>query len=79
MKIFAHRIRQDEQAAPRERESIQPQGEVDFTDKLLDPETAKLAKGADAVDVYQQLSYTPETLTALHELGINKMSAKTNC
>lgn len=28
------------------------------TDKLLDPETAKLAEGADAVNVYQQLDYT---------------------
>ncbi|HJG85320.1 MAG TPA: D-2-hydroxyacid dehydrogenase [Weissella thailandensis] len=76
MKIFAYGIRQDEQAALREWESNHPEVEVDFTDKLLDPETAQLAKGADAVDVYQQLSYTPETLTALHELGINKMSLR---
>lgn len=76
MKIFAYGIREDEQAALREWMSNHPEVEVDFTDKLLDPETAKLAEGADAVDVYQQLSYTPETLTALHELGINKMSLR---
>ena len=76
MKIFAYGIREDEQADLKAWEAAHPDVTVDFTDKLLDPETAKLAEGADAVNVYQQLDYTRETLTALHELGINKMSLR---
>lgn len=76
MKIFAYGIRKDEEPALKEWMEKHPDVEVGFTDELLTPETAKYAKGADAVDVYQQLDYTPETLTALHDLGINKMSLR---
>lgn len=50
--------------------------EVEYTDKLLTPETAALAKGADGVVVYQQLDYTAETLQALADNGITKMSLR---
>nr|AMA07782.1 D-lactate dehydrogenase [Weissella sp. CW26] len=76
MKIFAYGIRDDEQPALKDWIAANPEVTVEFTDKLLDPETAKLAEGFDAVNVYQQLDYTRETLTALHELGINKMSLR---
>ena len=76
MKIFAYGIREDEKPSLNEWIAAHPEVEVGYTDKLLDPETAKLAEGADAVNVYQQLDYTRETLTALHELGINKMSLR---
>lgn len=76
MKIFAFGIRPDEEADLKAWEAAHPGVEVAFTSELLTPETAKYAEGADAVNVYQQLDYTRETLTALHELGINKMSLR---
>jgi len=76
MKIFAFGIRPDEEADLKAWEDAHPEIEVDFTNELLTPETAKYAAGADAVNVYQQLDYTRETLAALHELGINKMSLR---
>ena len=42
----------------------------------MTPETAALAKGADGVVVYQQLDYTAETLQALADNGITKMSLR---
>lgn len=75
-KIFAYGIRDDEIPALNQWREENPEVTVDFTDQLLDAETAKLAEGYDAVDVYQQLDYTRETLTALHEVGINKMSLR---
>nr|MWN20701.1 hypothetical protein [Leuconostoc lactis] len=50
--------------------------EVDYTQELLTPETAALAKGSDSVVVYQQLDYTPETLKALAEAGVTNMSLR---
>ncbi|KRN77738.1 D-2-hydroxyacid dehydrogenase [Weissella minor] len=76
MKIFAYGIRKDEEPALQQWVEKHPEVEVDFTDKLLSPETASLAEGADAVNVYQQLDYTRETLTALQEFGITKMSLR---
>lgn len=75
-KIFAFSIRKDEEPYLKEWAAAHPAVEVDFTDKLLTPETASLAKGADGVVVYQQLDYTPETLQALADLGITKMSLR---
>ena len=75
-KIFAFSIRKDEEPYLKEWAAAHPAVEVDYTDKLLTPETAKLAKGADGVVVYQQLDYTPETLQALADLGITKMSLR---
>jgi len=76
MKIFAFGIRDDEQPALQEWMANHPEVEVDYTDELLTLDTVNRAAGADAVNVYQQLDYTRETLTALHELGINKMSLR---
>jgi D-lactate dehydrogenase len=76
MKIFAYGIREDEMPALQSWIEAHPNVEVGFTSELLTPETAVLAKGADAVDVYQQLDYTRQTLTALHELGIHKMALR---
>lgn len=75
-KIFAYGIRDDEKPYLEEWKAAHPEVEVDYTEKLLDPETAKLAAGADGVVVYQQLDYTEETLRALAEQGINKMSLR---
>ena len=75
-KIFAYGIRDDEIPALNQWREENPEVTVDFTDQLLDAETAKMAEGYDAVDVYQQLDYTRETLAALHEVGINKMSLR---
>ncbi|MCM0582589.1 D-2-hydroxyacid dehydrogenase [Weissella diestrammenae] len=75
-KIFAYGIRDDEQPALNAWREANPGVTVEFTDQLLTPETAKLAAGFDAVNVYQQLDYTRETLAALHEAGITKMSLR---
>ena len=75
-KIFAFSIRKDEEPYLKERAAAHPEVKVDYTDKLLTPDTAVLAKGADGVVVYQQLDYTPETLQALADLGITKMSLR---
>ena len=63
-KIFAYAIRKDEEPFLNEWKDAHKDIEVEYTDQLLTPETAKLAKGADGVVVYQQLDYTPETLQA---------------
>lgn len=75
-KIFAFSIRKDEEPYLKEWAAAHPEVKVDYTDKLLTPDTAVLAKGADGVVVYQQLDYTPETLQALADLGITKMSLR---
>ena len=71
-KIFAFSIRKDEEPYVKEWSENHPDVEVEYTDELLTPETAKKAKGADGVVVYQQLDYTPETLQALADEGITK-------
>ncbi len=75
-KIFAYAIRKDEEPFLNEWKDAHKDIEVEYTDKLLTPETAKLAKGADGVVVYQQLDYTPETLQALADAGVTKMSLR---
>ncbi len=76
MKIFAYGIREDEKQALNEWIENNKNVQVDYTDKLLNKETVELAKGYDAIDVYQQLDYTREVLSKLHEYGINKMSLR---
>ncbi|WP_455646362.1 D-2-hydroxyacid dehydrogenase [Leuconostoc sp.] len=76
MKIFAYGIRNDEKPAFEDWMSALPEVEVDYTQELLTPETAALAKGSDSVVVYQQLDYTPETLKALAEAGVTNMSLR---
>ncbi|CUR38196.1 D-2-hydroxyacid dehydrogenase [Limosilactobacillus reuteri] len=75
-KIFAFSIRKDEEPYVKEWAKNHPEIEVEYTDELLTPETAAKAKGADGVVVYQQLDYTPETLQALADEGITKMSLR---
>lgn len=75
-KIFAYAIRKDEEPFLNEWKEAHKDIDVDYTDKLLTPETAKLAEGADGVVVYQQLDYTPETLQALADAGVTKMSLR---
>ena len=75
-KIFAYAIRKDEEPFLNEWKDAHKDIEVEYTDQLLTPETAKLAKGADGVVVYQQLDYTPETLQALADAGVTKMSLR---
>ncbi len=75
-KIFAYAIRKDEEPFLNEWKEAHKDVDVDYTDKLLTPETAKLAKGADGVVVYQQLDYTADTLKALADAGVTKMSLR---
>lgn len=75
-KIFAYSIRKDEEPYLKEWATAHPEVTVDYTADLLTPETAKQAAGADGVVVYQQLDYTPETLQALADEGITKMSLR---
>lgn len=75
-KVFAYAIRKDEEPFLNEWKEAHKDIDVDYTDKLLTPETAKLAKGADGVVVYQQLDYTADTLQALADAGVTKMSLR---
>lgn len=75
-KIFAYSIRKDEEPYLKEWAKNHPEVEVDYTADLLTPDTAAKAAGADGVVVYQQLDYTPETLNALADQGITKMSLR---
>ncbi|MGO2953100.1 MAG: D-2-hydroxyacid dehydrogenase [Lactobacillus sp.] len=75
-KIFAYAIRKDEEPFLNEWKDAHKDVEVAYTDKLLTPETAALAKGSDGVVVYQQLDYTAETLQALANVGVTKMSLR---
>ncbi|CAK1237538.1 D-2-hydroxyacid dehydrogenase [Fructobacillus fructosus] len=76
MKVFAYGIREDEKPALKDWEAKNPDVEVEYTDQLLTPETAKMAKGADSAVVYQQLDYTKETLQALADAGVKNMSLR---
>lgn len=75
-KIFAYGIRKDEEPYLKEWADQHPEVTVDYTADLLTPETAKQAAGADGVVVYQQLDYTADTLQALADQGITKMSLR---
>ena len=75
-KIYAYSIRKDEEPYLKEWAAAHPEVDVDYTSDLLTPETAKQAAGADGVVVYQQLDYTPETLRALADEEITKVSLR---
>lgn len=75
-RIFAFSIRKDEEPYVKEWAGKHPDIEVGYTDELLSPQTAKYAKGADGAVVYQQLSYTADTLQALADQGVTKMSLR---
>ena len=76
MKIFAYGIRDDEKPSLEDWKSAHPEVEVDYTQELLTPETAALAKGSDSAVVYQQLDYSRETLAALAEKGVTNLSLR---
>ncbi|RHW46336.1 lactate dehydrogenase [Bombilactobacillus bombi] len=76
MKIVSYSIREDEMPALQNWQKEHPEVEVQIEKELLTPESAKKAQGADGVVVYQQKPYTRETLQALHDAGINKMSLR---
>lgn len=76
MKIFAYGIRDDEKPSLEDWKSAHPEVEVDYTQELLTPETAALAKGSDSAVVYQQLDYSRETLAALAENGVTNLSLR---
>ena len=76
MKIVSYSIREDEMPALKTWEKAHPDVEVQVESELLTPESAAKAQGADGVVVYQQKPYTRETLQALHDAGINKMSLR---
>ncbi|MCO6543784.1 MAG: D-2-hydroxyacid dehydrogenase [Lactobacillus sp.] len=76
MKIVSYSIREDEMPALKNWQKEHPEVEVQIEQELLTPESAKKAQGADGVVVYQQKPYTRETLQALHDAGINKMSLR---
>lgn len=61
-KIYAYAIRKDEEPYVHEWKEAHKDVEVDYTDQLLTPETAELAKGADGVVTYQQLDYKADTI-----------------
>ncbi|WEV43698.1 D-2-hydroxyacid dehydrogenase [Lactobacillus sp. ESL0684] len=75
-KIYAYAIRKDEEPYVKEWKDAHKDIKVEYTDQLLTPETAKLAKGADGVVAYQQLNYTAETLQALADEGIHNLSLR---
>ena len=75
-KIFAFSIREDEEPYVKEWSEKHPDVDVEYTNELLTPDTAAKAKGADGVVVYQQLDYKADTLQALADLGITKMSLR---
>lgn len=75
-KIYAFSIRKDEEPYVKEWSEKHPDVDVDFTDELLTAKTTAKAKGADGIVVYQQLDYTADTLQALANEGITKMSLR---
>ena len=75
-KIYAYAIRKDEEPYVREWSNAHKDVDVKFTDQLLTPETAELAKGADGVVTYQQLDYKADTIEALDKLGIHNWSIR---
>ena len=75
-KIYAYGIRKDEEPYLNEWAKNHADVTVDYTAELLTPETAAQAAGADGVVVYQQLDYTAETLQALADQGVTKMSLR---
>lgn len=76
VKLFAYGIRDDEKTALEAWRNHHPEVNLDYTDKLVTPETANLANGANAAIVYQQLPYTRETLSALATNGIKSISLR---
>ena len=75
-RIFAFSIRKDEEPYVKEWAKNHPDIEVGYTDELLSAQTAKYAKDANGVVVYQQLAYTADTLQALADQGITRMSLR---
>lgn len=76
MKIFAYGIRLDEQPVLEQWGKEHSEVTVDFTDQLLTDKSAAMAKGYDAINVYQQLPYSRATFEALSNQGIHIMAMR---
>jgi len=76
MKIFAYGIRKDEESSLKKWEQTNPGIEVDFTDKTLTADTAKLAEGSNGVVTLQTSPYTREALEILNKQGIKSISIR---
>lgn len=75
-KITVFGVRDDERPSLEAWKSQHSDVEVVDTEDLLTADTAKIAEGSDGVVVFQQLDYTADTLQALADLNINKMSLR---
>lgn len=76
MKIIAYGIREDERPYVKNWQWANPDVELVWTDKLLDVESAELAKGCDGVVAYQQKNYSADLLKRLHEMNIHNLSLR---
>ena len=76
MKIIAYGIREDERPYVENWQWANPDVELVCTGKLLDVESAELARGCDGVVAYQQKSYSADLLKRLHEMNIHNLSLR---
>lgn len=76
MKIIAYGIREDERPYVENWQWANPDVELVCTGKLLDVESAELARGCDGVVAYQQKSYSADLLKQLHEMNIHNLSLR---
>ena len=76
MKIIAYGIREDERPYVKNWQWANPDVELVCTGKLLDVESAELARGCDGVVAYQQKSYSADLLKRLHEMNIHNLSLR---
>lgn len=76
MKIYLYGIREDEKEYLNQWDQAHPDVEIDYTDQILTPETAELAKDADGVVMVQTQPYQREALEKLHDYGISKISVR---
>lgn len=76
MKIIAYGIREDERPYVENWQWANPDVELICTGKLLDVESAELARGCDGVVAYQQKSYSADLLKRLHEMNIHNLSLR---
>lgn len=76
MKIYLYGIREDEKEYLNQWDQAHPEVEIDYTDKILTPDTAELAQDADGVVMVQTQPYQREALEKLHNYGISKISVR---
>lgn len=76
MKIFLYGIREDEKNYLKEWTNVHTEVEIDYTNQILNEETADLAKGATGVVALQTQAYSRAALQKLHDFGISKFSVR---